>query len=59
VYTRSKNHLLEVPILVSDIAGVKKAALEIRLMLEKNHYPKATKFKKRCDHCTNKNICTQ
>ncbi len=59
VYTRSKNYLLELPISASDIAGVSNAAQQIRLMLEKNQYPKATTFKKRCEHCTYKNICTQ
>jgi hypothetical protein len=27
--------------------------------IEENHYPKATKYKKRCLNCTYRNICTR
>ncbi len=59
VYTRSKNYLLEVPIARADIEVVHRSATEIRSILQKNLYPAATKVKKRCDHCTYKNVCTQ
>jgi CRISPR-associated exonuclease Cas4 len=59
VYTRSKNYLLEVPIARADIEVVHRSAPEIRSILQKNLYPAATKVKKRCDHCTYKNVCTQ
>lgn len=59
VYTRSKNYLLEVPIARADIEVVHLSATEIRSILQKNLYPAATKVKKRCDHCTYKNVCTQ
>jgi CRISPR-associated exonuclease Cas4 len=59
VYTRSKNYLLEVPIAKADIEAVHRAATEIQSILQKNLYPAATKVKKRCDHCTYQNICTQ
>ncbi|MBK6929457.1 MAG: CRISPR-associated protein Cas4 [Saprospirales bacterium] len=59
VYTRSKNYLLEVPISRQAIAAVQEAAGAIRLIIEKNRYPNATKYRKRCVHCTYRNICTQ
>jgi CRISPR-associated exonuclease Cas4 len=59
VYVRSKNHLEEVPITPADIERVRMVTTAIRDMFEKNLYPKATKFKKKCEHCTYKNICTQ
>lgn len=59
VYTRSKNYLLEVPIERDDIAGVQAAAADILRIIEKNVFPAATKVRKRCDHCTYRNICPQ
>lgn len=59
VYVRSKNHLEEVPIAVGDLDGVQAAAQNIREIMEKNFYPNGTKVRKRCEHCTYRNICTQ
>jgi len=59
VYTRSKNHLLEVPIARADMEAVRSAATAIRDIVQKNLYPDATKVRKKCDHCTYRNICTQ
>ena len=59
VYVRSKNHLEEVAIGPEDMEGVRAAARGIREIVEKNHYPKGTKVRKRCEHCTYRNICTQ
>ncbi|MBN8679679.1 MAG: CRISPR-associated protein Cas4 [Chitinophagales bacterium] len=59
VYTRSKNYLLEVPIIRADLDAIRNAATEIRKILKKNWYPRATKVRKRCEHCTYRNICTQ
>lgn len=59
VYVRSKNHLVEVPIAADDKEAVRVAARSIREMLQKNLYPNGTKVRKRCDHCTYRNICTQ
>lgn len=59
VYTRSRNHLLEVPIARADIAAVRDTANAIREIVEKNRYPKATTYRQRCVHCTYRNICTQ
>lgn len=57
VYTRSKNHLLEVPISREDIASVQLATTGILQIIQKNTFPAATKVRKRCDHCTYRNIC--
>lgn len=59
VYTRSKNHLLEVPVSRAEIQAVQTSAKAIREIIEKNKYPVATKYRKRCIHCTYRNICTQ
>ena len=59
VYTRSKNHLLEVAVSRADIAAVQVAAEAIREIIQKNRFPKATKVRKRCEHCTYKNVCPQ
>lgn len=59
VYVRSKNHLVEVPISPGDIDAVKLAAKGILEIVQKNRYPNGTKVRKRCDHCTYRNICTQ
>lgn len=59
VYVRSKNHLEEVPIAAADIESVRAAASAIREILQNNYYPAGTKVRKRCDHCTYRNICTQ
>lgn len=58
VYVRSKNHLEEVAITETDIESVRMAAEGIRHLLQKNIYPNGTKVRKRCDHCTYRNICT-
>lgn len=59
VYTRSKNYLLEVPILPSDVAAVRQAALSIQSIVERNWFPDGTRFKKKCEHCTYRNICVR
>lgn len=59
VYVRSKNHLEEVPISPEDIKMVKAAARGIQEIILLNRYPKGTKVRKRCDHCTYRNICSQ
>jgi CRISPR-associated exonuclease Cas4 len=59
VYVRSKNHLVEVPVSTDEIAAVQAAADDINAIIQKNLYPNATKVKKRCDHCTYRNICVR
>jgi len=57
VYTRSNNKLVEVEIKDSDKQLVKECASNISDIIDKNLYPKATKFKQRCVTCTYRNIC--
>lgn len=57
VYTRSNNKLIEVEIRDSDKQLVKECAMHIAEIIDKNLYPKATKFKQRCVTCTYRNIC--
>lgn len=57
VYTRSKNKVIEIPITAKSKEQVKVCAGEIIKIIQKNIFPKATKFKKRCIDCTYRNIC--
>lgn len=57
VYTRSKNKLVEVAIGEKEIAKIQLAADSIQTIITRNKYPKATKYKKRCQSCTYRNIC--
>lgn len=59
VYVRSKNHLESIPITTKDIDTVRLAANGISNIIQKNAYPKGTKDRKKCDHCTYRNICTK
>ena len=57
VYTRSKNKLIEVPIEDKHKEKVIKDIEAIKMIILKNKYPKATRYKKKCVNCTYKNIC--
>lgn len=59
VYVRSKNKLVEVQISEEDKELVRKSIKNIQEIMEKNHFPKATKYKRRCLSCTYRNICIQ
>jgi len=59
VYTRSQNKLVEVPVKESDKMAVQRAAREIQSIIEKNRFPRATKYKRRCVSCTYRNICVR
>ena len=59
VYTRSKNKLVEISISDADKKSVYQDIRDIIKIVEKNFYPKATKFKKKCVSCGYKNICTK
>jgi CRISPR-associated exonuclease Cas4 len=59
VYTRSQNKLIEINVTDKDISHVKQSAEKIFQIIDKNYYPKATKYKKRCVSCTYKNICVK
>ncbi len=57
VYVRSKNKLIEVEISSKDKKMIKETAENILQIVEKNVFPRATHFKKRCLGCTYANIC--
>lgn len=57
VYTRSKNHLVEVEITEKDQKKLHKALKEIDKIINKNFYPGGTKTKSKCDDCCYSNIC--
>ena len=59
VYTRSKSKLVEVELDEAFKQAVKENARAIVAIIDKNHFPKATKYKKRCIECTYRNICIQ
>ncbi len=59
IYTRSKHHVEEIPIAEADIQSVRDVAERIRMVVEKNEYPKATQVRSRCVHCTYRNVCSQ
>lgn len=59
VYTRSKNKLVEIKITPEHVEQVKSAAEAIKVIIQQNKYPKATRYKRRCVTCTYSNICTK
>jgi CRISPR-associated exonuclease Cas4 len=58
VYVRSNHHLECVNLDENDIERVKIAASGVYAIITNNVYPRATKVKSRCDHCTYRNVCT-
>ncbi len=59
VYTRSKSKMVEVELDDAFKQDVKVKADEIVKIIDRNHFPKATRYKKRCMDCTYRNICIQ
>lgn len=57
VYTRSKNRIVDVDVNPGDIDTIKQKIEKIIEIIDKNTFPKATKYKKRCISCTYRNIC--
>jgi len=57
VYTRSNNKVVEIPVTPDDKQTVRKAAESIRRIIQDNRFPRATRYKSRCTHCTYRNIC--
>lgn len=57
VYTRSNNKVVEVPVTPDDKKNVRQAAEAIRRIIQDNRFPRATRYKSRCTHCTYRNIC--
>ena len=59
VYTRSKDKVVEVPVKETDKKMIYRSIRSICEIIGQNHYPKATKYKRRCLNCTYRNICTK
>jgi CRISPR-associated exonuclease Cas4 len=59
VYVRSKNKLVEVDISENDKENVRNCFREIAKIIDRNFFPKATGYKKRCLTCTYQNICVK
>ena len=57
VYTRSKHKLIEVEIPDKAKNEIKTSMKRMLEIIEKNKFPKATKYKKRCLNCTYRNVC--
>ena len=57
IWTRSKNKLVEVPIEEKDFDELKSIVNGILKVIQECHYPKPTRYKKRCPDCCYKNIC--
>lgn len=59
VYTRSAHRLVEVEIGENAKDEILQSMERMLEIIEKNKFPKATKFKRRCVNCTYRNICIQ
>jgi len=59
VYIRSKNKLVEVEVPESAKKEIEESIAGIADIIERNYYPRATKYKSACLNCTYKNICTK
>lgn len=57
VYTRSRNKVVEVPITPANLEEVRRVADAVLEVIERNFYPKATRYKDRCVTCTYRNLC--
>lgn len=57
VYTRTKNKVIKVDVSARDKALIYSSIDHINTIIEKNYFPKATKYKRRCLNCTYRNIC--
>ena len=57
VYTRSGNKLVEVPVTQADKDRVQMHIDGLLAIIQKNHFPKATKNKRKCLSCTYRNLC--
>lgn len=58
VFVRSKNKLIEVKVSEESKKLIHESLNGIYKIVEKNYYPRGTKYKKKCYVCTYKNICT-
>ncbi|MCF8307890.1 MAG: CRISPR-associated protein Cas4 [Bacteroidales bacterium] len=57
VYTRSQNKLITLEVTKEDKQNVRQSAQNILDIIQSNRFPKATRYKSRCNQCTYANIC--
>jgi CRISPR-associated exonuclease Cas4 len=57
VYTRSKNHIVELPITTAMETKAKLILDEVFKIINLALYPKANATKRKCEDCTYRNIC--
>jgi CRISPR-associated exonuclease Cas4 len=57
IYTRSNHYVKEVKIAQKDIESIQFAAQAIQGIIQNNIFPRATSIRKRCVHCTYRNVC--
>jgi len=57
VYTRSRNKLVEVPIMEKMYRELNIIINDLANVVQKGIYPKPTKYKQRCPDCCYKNLC--
>lgn len=57
VYTRSNHQVISVPITPKDQEKVKRCANEIAKIIHHNHFPKATKDRRKCLSYTYRKVC--
>lgn len=57
VYTRTKNHLVEIPITAAMEKKAKIILDEVFKIINMAEYPKATTTKRKCEDCTYRNLC--
>jgi CRISPR-associated exonuclease Cas4 len=59
VYTRSNNHLIEMPIKKEDYQKALLILKDILVIIQNEKFPKKTKWSNRCPDCCYKNICVK
>jgi CRISPR-associated exonuclease Cas4 len=59
VYTRSGNKLVEVPVTQADKDRIRTDIDAVLKIIGQNHFPRATKSKRKCLSCTYRNLCIQ
>ncbi len=58
VYTRSKNKLIEVPLIAKDYDDLDRTIYRISEVILRCRFPQPTTVKKRCPDCCYKNLCS-
>lgn len=59
VYIRSKNKLVTIPVTERKLNEINSLIENILNIIIDNYFPKATKYKSKCNSCTFRNICSK